>query len=125
MPRMGCDEQNAYPIGRDCGRFFLIYYALFLYSTKILQAVCQCGYAVSIGGLDIDKLCISVPVRRTGKKVSGSICLILTKVRYGTSNAELLAELMVDVAGKISDRINARGSPSKRPAVADCRNESV
>jgi DNA-binding IclR family transcriptional regulator len=86
--------------------------------------VCQCGNAVSIGGQDIDKVGISVPVMRTGKEVSGSMCLILTKVRYGTSNAELLAKLVVDVAGKISDRINVRGSQSERPAVADCRTES-
>jgi DNA-binding IclR family transcriptional regulator len=72
-----------------------------------LQTIRRQGYAVSSGELDADKVGIAAPVKQQGKNTVGSICLVLTKVRYGTSNADLLARLIKEAAQKLGERLDA------------------
>ena len=67
-----------------------------------LQAVRRAGYAVSFGELDLDNVGLAAPVFRGDRGVSGSLCLVLTTVRYRTANRDLLLEMLLDSARRIS-----------------------
>jgi DNA-binding IclR family transcriptional regulator len=73
-----------------------------------MQKIRRRGYALSIGELDHDKVGIAVPVMRDGKDVVGSLCLVLTAVRYETSNTELLAKLVTDTGRRLGERLDGR-----------------
>jgi DNA-binding IclR family transcriptional regulator len=70
-----------------------------------MQEVRRAGYAVSLGELDADKVGIAAPVFRRERTVAGSVCLVLTRVRYETANVELLVTRLKEAAGRISDAL--------------------
>lgn len=82
-----------------------------------LQQVRRAGIAVSLGELDPDKVGIAAPLR-LGGTVSGSLCLVLTATRYATSNQTLLAEMLIEFAGRIDlalESSSAAKSERSRP----------
>ena len=74
----------------------------------LMQQVRRTGYAVSIGELEPENVGIAAPLR-VGAMVSGSLCLVLTTVRYLTANQELLAAMVVDAARRIETALDAAG----------------
>lgn len=77
-----------------------------------MQAVRRAGYAVSLGELDADKVGIAAPVFRRDRTVAGSVCLVLTRLRYETANVELLVSRLKDAAGRISDALEPADAPA-------------
>lgn len=67
-----------------------------------MQAVRRAGHALSAGELDPDRVGIAAPVFRGDRVVSGSLCLVLSAVRYETANRGLLLEMLADGAARIS-----------------------
>ncbi len=77
-----------------------------------IQAVRRAGYAVSVGELDPGKVGIAAPVFRRDRSVAGSVCLVLTRLRYDTANAALLVARLKDAAGRISDALEPVDAPA-------------
>lgn len=72
---------------------------------KEMQAIRKAGYAASFGELDPGKVGIGAPVFRRDRTVAGSLCLVLTQVRYETANTDLLIEKLLDSAARISEAL--------------------
>ena len=70
-----------------------------------LQAVRKAGYAISLGELDVDRVGIAAPVFGPERTVAGSVCLVLTRLRYDTANVALLVSRLTEAAGRISDAL--------------------
>lgn len=72
---------------------------------KEMQDIRKAGYAVSFGELDPGKVGIGAPVFRRDRSVAGSLCLVLTAVRYDTANRELLLDTLLATASRISEAL--------------------
>mgnify|MGYP003345709266 FL=1 len=71
-----------------------------------LKKIRKRGYATSEGELDTEKVGIAAPVFELGPKAPPcALTLIVPAARYATSNQQLLAELVKDVASDISRRL--------------------
>jgi DNA-binding IclR family transcriptional regulator len=79
-----------------------------------MQAIRKAGYAASFGELDPGKVGIGAPVFRRDRSVAGSICLVLTSLRYDTANRELLVERLLESAAGISEALEPV-DPEARP----------
>jgi DNA-binding IclR family transcriptional regulator len=79
-----------------------------------MQAIRKAGYAISFGELDPGKVGIGAPVYRRDRSVAGSICLVLTGLRYDTANRELLVERLLESAAGISEALEPV-DPEARP----------
>lgn len=82
-----------------------------------MQAIRKAGYSVSVGELDPGKVGVGAPVFRRDRSVAGSLCLVLTAVRYETANHALLIEKLLDTAARISDAlepVDAGAQPRRR-----------
>jgi DNA-binding IclR family transcriptional regulator len=90
-----------------------------------MQAIRKAGYAVSFGELDPGKVGIGAPVFHRDRSIAGSVCLVLTGVRYETANRELLIDKLLDSAARISDALEPV-DPELRPRrkIADSSNRT-
>lgn len=85
-----------------------------------MQAVRRAGHATSVGELDPDRVGMAVPVFRGERQVSGSLCLVLSTVRYQTANRELLVEMLGESAARISRALaEERGTAEESPSLAE------
>lgn len=92
-----------------------------------MQAVRRAGHAVSLGELDADKVGIAAPVFRRDRSVAGSVCLVLTRLRYETANVELLVSRLLEAAARISDALeplDAEPRPRRRMAEPSARTST-
>lgn len=74
-----------------------------------MQAVRRTGFAVSLGELEADKVGIAAPLR-DDRQASGSLCLVLTAVKYSIANQPLLAEMVVASAARIDQAIGSHSA---------------
>ncbi len=81
---------------------------------KEMQAIRRAGYAVSFGELDAGKVGVGAPVFRRDRSVAGSLCLVLTAVRYETANHALLIDKLLESAARISEALEPV-DPGERP----------
>lgn len=82
-----------------------------------MQAVRRAGHAVSIGELDAGKVGIAAPVLHRERGVAGSLCLVLSRIRYETANEALLLARLNDAAAAISvalEPADAEARPRRR-----------
>jgi len=85
-----------------------------------MQAIRRAGHAISFGELDPGKVGIGAPVFRRDRSVAGSICLVLTALRFDTANRELLIEKLMESAEKISEALEpVDPEPRPRRKIAD------
>lgn len=79
-----------------------------------LQEIRSRGWSLSVAELDADKVGIAAPVLRDGREVAGSVCLVMTSVRYETSREELLVEWVRDVATRLGERLGSPALPGAK-----------
>ena len=70
-----------------------------------MQGVRRDGYSVSHGELDRDRVGVAAPVFRRDRAVAGSVCLVLSRVRYETANAGLLVGRLLEATARISQAL--------------------
>ena len=78
-----------------------------------MQAVRRAGYAVSFGELDVGKVGIGAPVF-LGARVTGSVCLVLTRAQYDAADRGALVERLLASAARISEALEPV-APEPRP----------
>ena len=66
-----------------------------------MQAVRRAGHAISQGELDTGLVGIAAPVFEEGA-VAGSVCLVLSRVRYDTAKVKVLVSRVKEAAARIS-----------------------
>ena len=70
-----------------------------------MLAVRRAGYAISHGELDIGLIGIAAPVFRRDRGVAGSVCLVLSRVRYEPASAAMVAKPLLEAASRISEAL--------------------
>ena len=91
-----------------------------------MQAIRKTGYAVSFGELDPGKVGIGAPIFRRDRSVAGSICLVLTSLRFDTANRELLIERLLESAAQISEALEpVEPETRQRRKIADSSTQAT